>query len=76
MIVIASVYLFDNGWVKCFDKDGSDLSDYQGPYKIVRDSVLRDAPESAAFFFSSWGNWVTQVPREEWGQGMKKGVIK
>ena len=58
---------FKNNMVVVFDEEGEQISEYQGQYEEVKQSILRDAPPNAIFAhgFTDYGE-LLKVPREEW----------
>lgn len=65
--MIRAAIKFQNSMVVVLDKDGEQLSKYQGRYEDVKESILKDAPPGAVF-----GHWfddeisIRKVLREEW----------
>jgi len=53
--------------VMVFDKNGEQISEYQGHYDEVKEGILRDAPPDAIFAhgFTRVGE-LRKVPKEEW----------
>jgi len=53
--------------VVVFDKEGEQIPIYQGQYKEVKESILKDAPPDALFAhgFTSAGE-LLKVPKEKW----------
>ncbi len=56
-----------NNMVMVFDEEGEQISEYQGQYEEVKQSILKDAPPNAIFAhgFTNYGE-LRKVPREEW----------
>ena len=65
--MIKSAIKFQNNMVMVFDKEGEQISKYQGQYEDVKRSILRDAQSGAVFAhgFSDAGE-LRKVPREKW----------
>ncbi len=67
IIVIKTIIRLKNDMVIVFDADGEQVLEYQGLYKDVKGSILKDAPPEAVF--ARWlGHSVEPetVYREEW----------
>ncbi len=65
--VIKSVIKSHNGMILVFDEKGEQISEYQGQYEEVKESILRDAPTDAAFSYGlSCKAELKAVPREAW----------
>lgn len=47
--VIKSVIRSTNGMVMVFDRKGEQITEYQGPYEEVKESILKEAPHDAVF---------------------------
>ncbi len=65
--MIKIVHRLKNNVVMAFDEDGEQIPEYQGHYKEVRESILKDAPSDAVFahgFINS--DELAKVPREDW----------
>jgi hypothetical protein len=56
-----------SGMVMVFDRNGEQLPEYQGQYREVKESILKDAPPDAIFgYFGDYETELRLVPREEW----------
>jgi hypothetical protein len=65
--MIRTVVRFQNNMVMVFDENGEQITEYQGPYKEVKGSILKDAPIDAVFAqgFTEAGE-LRKISREEW----------
>ena len=64
---IKTVIRCSNAMVIVFDEQGEQISEYQGQYQKVRESILRDAPNDAVFGRFPGGEIELEiVPRQEW----------
>ena len=65
--MIKTTIRFQNNMVMVFDKEGEQIPKYQGKYKEVKESILKDAPPDVIFAhgFSDTGDLI-KVSREEW----------
>jgi len=56
-----------NNMVMVFDEEGEPILEYQGQYKEVKGSILRDAPPDTVFAhgFTDAGE-LRKIAREEW----------
>lgn len=65
--MIKTAIRFQNNMVMVFDKEGEQILRYQGKYKEVKESILKDAPPEAVFAhgYSDTGDLI-KVSREEW----------
>ena len=65
--MIKTAVKFGNNMVMVFDKGGEQITEYQGKYEIVKESLLSGAlPETIfAIGFTNAGE-LREVPREEW----------
>lgn len=64
--MIKTVIRFQN-MVMVFDNEGEQVPKYQGQYKDVKGSILRDAPPDTVF--TRWFNYNSEpetISREEW----------
>ena len=67
VIVIKTINRLRNDMVMVFDADGEQILGYQGQYKDVRESILRDAPPDAVFtHWFGYSDEPVTVFREEW----------
>ena len=65
--MIKSAIRCSNNMVIVFDKEGEQISEYQGQYEEVREKILRDAPLNTIFtYFPNFEPELQIVPREEW----------
>jgi len=65
--MIKTVIRSQNNMVLVFDRNGEQLTEYQGQHEGVKKSILRDAPMDAVFaHVLTNGREVQTVPREEW----------
>ena len=56
-----------NGMVMVFNKKGEQVSEYQGQYQEVKESILKDAPSDATFvYIFNYESELRIVPKEEW----------
>ena len=56
-----------NNMVIVFDKEGEQISEYQGQYEEVREKILTNAPLNTIFaYFPDFEPELQIVPREEW----------
>jgi len=65
---ISSVIKMENGMVMVFDADGEQIPEYQGPYNMVKERILRDASLNAQFS-DGWkksGGGLNIISREIW----------
>jgi len=66
-IVIKTAIKCPNGMVMVFDKRGEQVPEYQGQYREVKESILKNAPPDAIFgYFPNYEAELRAVPREEW----------
>ena len=65
--MIKTAITFQNNMVMVFDKEGEQISKYQGQYEDVKGSILKDAPLGVVFAhgFTDAGI-LRKVPREKW----------
>ena len=65
--MIKTIIRCPNNMVMVFDKKGEQIPEYQGQYREVKGSILKDAPLNAAFgyLFDSEPE-LRKIPREEW----------
>ncbi len=65
--MIKAVIRCPNKMVIVFDERGEQISEYQGQYEEVKESILKDAPLNAVFgHLSDFKPELRKVPREEW----------
>jgi hypothetical protein len=65
--VIKTINRLKNDMVMVFDAEGEQVPEYQGQYKDVRESILRDAPLDAVFtYWFGYSDEPVTVFREEW----------
>lgn len=62
--MIKTVIKAENGMVMIFNENGEQIPEYQGPYPLVKESILKDAPPDAVFAYGV--NNTDVVPREKW----------
>jgi hypothetical protein len=65
--MIKTIIRLKNDMVMVFDTEGEQVPEYQGQYKEVKMSILRDAPPDA--LFTRWLNYATEpetISREGW----------
>ena len=65
--MIKTIIRCPNNMVMVFDQKGEQTPQYQGQYEEVKESILKDAPLTAAFAHLSDAQpeW-RQLPREGW----------
>jgi len=65
--MIKTIIRCPNNMVMVFDKKGEQIPEYQGQYREVKESILKDAPLNAVFgyLFDSEPE-LRKIPREEW----------
>jgi len=67
VIVIKTINRLKNDMVMVFDTEGEQVPEYQGQYKDVKGSILRDAPSDAVFtHWFGYSHEPETVYREEW----------
>lgn len=71
--MLMEVVRWQNGIVMCFDQNGEQMPDLQGPYEEVRANVLNAAHASTRFRHGVWpgagvgeSGGLDEVKREEW----------
>ena len=65
--MIKTIIRLKNDMIMVFDAEGEQVPEYQGQYKDVKESILRDAPPDAVF--THWFGYSDEpetVYREEW----------
>ena len=65
--MIKTAIRFQNDMVMVFDEEGEQITEYQGQYKDVKESILRDAPSDAIFAngFTDAGK-LGEISQEKW----------
>ena len=65
--MIKAAIKFRNNRVMVFDENGEQIPKYQGKYKEMKESILKDAPPDTIFAhgFTDAGE-LLKVSREEW----------
>jgi hypothetical protein len=65
--MIKTIIRCPNNMVMVFDKKGEQIPEYQGQYREVKESILKDTPLNAVFgyLFDSEPE-LRKIPREEW----------
>ncbi len=65
--MIKTVIRSQNNMVMVFDKSGEQIPIYQGQYKRVKESILKDAPVDTVFTHGSTNTGgLRKIPKEEW----------
>ncbi len=65
--MIRTAIRFQNNMVVVFDREGEQVPEYQGRYKKVKESILKDAPPNSIFgHLPNCEAKFKIVPREEW----------
>ncbi len=65
--MIKTVIRCPNDMVMVFDKKGEQIPEYQGQYREVKESILKDAPLNTVFgYLSDYEPELRKVSREEW----------
>ena len=65
--MIKTVIKAQSDMVLVFDEEGEQIPEYQGSYKEVKGSILRDAPSTAVF--THWFNYADEpksISKETW----------
>ncbi len=65
--MIKTVIRSQNNMVMVFDESGEQIPGYQGQYKRVKESILKDAPIDTVFAcgFTNTGG-LRKIPKEQW----------
>ena len=65
--IIRAVMRFENDMIMVFDNRGKQITEYQGQYEQIKESILRDAPSDAYFYrcYTRYSEFKA-VPREQW----------
>ncbi len=64
--MIRTVVKLIDAMVIVFDRRGRQMPNYQGPYEVVKERILKDAPPDAVFAHALTSGEFQVVPREEW----------
>ena len=63
---ISQVIKWANGMVMVFDKNGEQISEYQGKYVSVKSKILKNATNETKFYYGQWGFGKTEVRKNIW----------
>ena len=65
--IIRTIIRCPSDIVMAFDEEGEQIPEYQGQYREVRQSILKDAPPDAIFgYLSDFVPELREVLREDW----------